>query len=435
MSRQIELARQAVQDLLSGAKSTAIFQRQVKVADHVYLQLITAAGVVSFRVSGVKEPDTRITTLTEPFTWDKLSKGRVILKNEDLAIEPSEKHLDVLVKISDTEATRIAAIMYSENSPIAPASAVTANTAAVLTQDNQTCLWLQDDTADAPVRSPKQAQWTRNAENISGVYGVLNPKIRQIRINQPNIDAVSVGSLNGPCVISFRDTEHHLLITTIVAVPTSFPLELIYVDRGKSHVVELKDDGTYKIKERQELSENDMKTKLTDPRTLLNPQPRAVEPATEPEKEDERKFDTAENVTISEAADGTIVTEEVAPAPEANIEPVAEPTTQETTPTELPEQSATEEAPKQEEAPEPSFEEQLDQLITFLTDMSQYCKGGIAGVKAMKKRYKEEAKQLRRSAKESEEFIAMKSKLDKALADKDKAVAQLNKVKNLLSLD
>jgi hypothetical protein len=439
MSRQIELARQAVLDLLSEAKSTAIFQRQVKVADTVYLQLITTSGVVSFKVAGVKEPDVKITALTEPHTWKKMSKGRVVLSNEDLAVEPPEKHIAILTAISEEETKRIEAILHTNNVPIAPATALTNKTAAVLTQENQVCLWLTDDVEGASIKALKQVQWTRNTENIAGVYGVLTDKIRRAKANQTNLDAVSVGVLNGHCVISFRDLEHSILITNIVAMPTSFPQSLNYTDRGKYYTADLFENGTFKI---TEITEEEMKTKLTDPRVLLGqttaittpPPAPAPTPAPAPSVEptEERKFDTADNVTISEAADGTIVTEEVAPTPE----PITvEPASAETTPIELPDQPITEDAPKQDEAPEPSFEEQLDQLITFLTDMSQYCKGGIAGVKAMKKRYKEEAKQLRRSAKESEEFIAMKAKLDKAIADKDKAVAQLNKIKSLASVE
>ncbi len=442
MSRQIELARQAVQDLLSEAKSTAIFQRQVKVCDVVYLQLITTSGVVSFKVSGVREPDTKITALTEPHTWKKMSKGRVVIANESLAVEPSDKHMSVLTLISEGEATRTAAIMHSTDTPIAPASAMTDKTAAVFTQDNQVCLWLMDDTADAPVKALKQVQWTRNTENIAGVYGVLNSKIRRARANQPNIDAVSVGVLNGHCVVSLRDLEHSLLITHIVAMPTSFPQFLNYTDRGKYYTAELRDNGTFEI---TETTEEEMKTTLTDPRVLMGqlpaqpvtaPAPTPIEEpkptSQEKEPEPERKFDTVDNVSIHEAVDGTIVTEEVAPAPTPRL-PTGE---NEEAPTPLVEEAApagSEQPP--EAAPEPTFEEQLDQLITFLSDMAQYCKGGIAGVKAMKKRYKEEAKQLRRSAKESEEFVAMKAKLDKAIADKDKALAQLNKVKSLLTLD
>ena len=441
MSRQIELARQAVLDLLSEAKSTAIFQRQVKVSDTVYLQLITTSGVVSFKVAGIKEPDTRITSLTEPHTWKKMSKGRVVLNNEDLAVEPSDKHIAVLTTISDEETKRLEQILHTNNVPIAPATALTEKTAAVLTQENQVCLWLTDEVEGASVRALKQVQWTRNTENIAGVYGVLTAKIRRAKANQTNLDAVSVGVLNGHCVISFRDLEHSILITNIVAMPTSFPQSLNYTDRGKYYTADLFDNGTFQI---TEITEEEMKTKLTDPRVLLGqtpvasatpetPAPAPVQVATPepaPVQEEERKFDTAENVSISEAADGTIVTEEVAPAPTPEVSP--ETASQETTPIELPEKSSEEE---NTDVPQPSIEEHLDQLITFLTDMSQYCKGGVAGVKALKKRYKEETKQLKRNAKESEEFVAMKAKLDKAIADKDKAVAQLNKVKNLLSLD
>ena len=449
MSRQSELARQAVQDLLSEAKSVAIFQRQVKVLNSVYLQLITTSGVVSFKVSGVTEPDTRITALTEPTTWVKMSKGRVVISNEKLAIEPPEKHLEVITRISDAETKRIEQILHTANAPIAPANAVTDKTAAVLTQDNQVCLWLQDEVAGASTKSLKQVQWTRNSENVSGVYGVLNSKIKRVRANQTNIDAVSVGVLNGHCVVSFRDSEHSLLVTNIVAMPTSFPQHANYTDRGKYYVAELCDDGSYKT---EEITEEQMRTKLTDPRTLLNPAPQAEKPITKPttegltpaapaavvvpppapvqEPEPERVFDTAENVSISETVDGTIVTEEVAPEPA--VEPVAESA-------EFVEQvveQVSEQVPEEKPAEaEPSFDEQMEQLITFLDDMAKACRAGINGVRSMRKRYKEEAKQLKRSAKESEEFVAMKAKLDKAIADKDKAVAQLNKIKSFISVE
>ena len=192
-----------------------------------------------------------------------------------------------------------------------------------------------------------------------------------------------------------------------------------------------------------------MRTKLTDPRTLLNPAPKEeVKPTTAPtpapvavptptsapEPEPERVFDTADNVSISAAADGTIVTEEVAPAPV--VEPVQEPApVVEQVPEQVVEQPVEQVAEEKPAEPEQSFEEQLDQLIVFLDDMSKACRSGIAGVRAMKKRYKEEAKLLKRNAKESEEFVAMKAKLDKAVADKDKAVAQLNKIKSLIAID
>lgn len=446
MSRQSELARQAVQDLLSEAKSVAIFQRQVKVCDTVYLQLITTSGVVSFKVAGVKEPDTRITALTEPTTWVKMSKGRVVIANEKLAIEPPEKHLEVITRISDAETERIEHILHTANAPIAPANSVNEKTAAVLTQDNHVCLWLQDETAGASTKSLKQAQWTRNPENISGIYGVLNSKIKRVRANQTNIDAVSVGVLNGHCVVSFRDSEHSILITNIVAMPTSFPQHINYTDRGKYYVAELCDDGSYKT---EEITEEQMRTKLTDPRTLLNPTP-TPKPTTEvtttpapapvvvptptptPEPEPERVFDTADNVSIREAADGTIVTEEVAPAPVVEQAPEQ---VVEQVPEQVVEQAVEQVAEEKPAEPEQSFEEQLDQLIVFLDDMSKACRSGIAGVRAMKKRYKEEAKLLKRNAKESEEFVAMKAKLDKAVADKDKAVAQLNKIKSLIAID
>jgi hypothetical protein len=410
---------------------------------------------VSFKVSGVTEPDTRITALTEPTTWVKMSKGRVVISNEKLAIEPPEKHLEVITRISDAEAKRIEQILHTPNAPIAPASAVNDKTAAVLTQDNQVCLWLQDEVAGSSTKSLKQVQWTRNSENISGVYGVLTSKIRRVRANQTNIDAVSVGVLNGHCVVSFRDSEHSILVTNIVAMPTSFPQHINYTDRGKYYVAELYDDGSYKT---EEITEEQMRTKLTDPRTLLNPAPQADKPITKPategltpaapaavvvpppapvqEPEPERVFDTAENVSISEAADGTIITEEVAPAPEAAVEPVTEPATiVEQVPEQASEQvveQVTEEKPAEAE---PSFDEQMEQLIAFLDDMAKACRAGINGVRSMRKRYKEEAKQLKRSAKESEEFVAMKAKLDKAIADKDKAVAQLNKIKSFISVE
>lgn len=448
MSKQTELMRQAVVNLMRGTKNTALFQRQVKIGDAVYLQVVSTTGVVTMKTA-CKEVDTAITALTLPDTWVSVSKGKISIQNPKLAVAPAENVSGAVQRISDEECDRVKKI-FNGTSVLAPPHAIGASTKAVLTQANQVCLWL----SGPDTKSVMECMWTRNIEDVHSAYALVADTLHQVRDGLPDTDAISVGVLNGHCVVSMRDSDHGIVASVIAAKPPTYPYTITYKDRAKIYDVDFLDTGLY---EQREITEEEfsMRTKLTDPSILLQqaaqkqaPDPAPVqEPIQEPVTveevkpaevavaEVERKFDEAENVHLTETASGDIVTEEYAETESVEPEfkespgPVEEPAAEPEQIAETPEPAesipAETPAPEQEAA---SVMDLLDQLQQFLSDFKQYAVGGEKGVKTIKKLYKAEVKELQKAAKESAELVALKAENAKLKTENARLKAENDKL-------
>lgn len=435
MSRQIELVRDAVINLLACSDSKDVFQRQVEISEAVYLQLITKTGFVTFRTT-CKKADPRVTKLPAPNLWKGVSAGRVVPTKPELEVEVPAHQMSVVCKVGDEEARRVSMILLGD-SPIAPITTLSDSVVAVLVKESQVCLWL----SKVPGESVHHAAWTRNMEDVPGIYAVFNPGVRKVVYSMTEADALSVGLLNKHPVLSVRDSKHAIVTTVIAAHPEKCPHEITYQDRGSLFRVSLNSNGCYEILENKK--EEEVRTKLTDPSVLLQGAAAGV-PSAVPEEEskpaqpaepavadessvtvdvsdvsasievaeelDVRTFDTAEDVHLTEAADGTIVTETYAEVEQPE-------TVQET----APEQEASQGVSAGQEA-EPTVEQMLDDLEVSFSDFKTYAAGVAKGIKTVKRLYKAESRELLKAAKSGAE-------LDKLKADNAQLRAELAKLK------